>query len=137
MQIQAIRKAKSTKNSSEETEEQPTTSSSSGGSIRKFLIPSVNLKATCYQEMTNGLSTSTEEPPLIQKLSNDDIAKIQHSPLVCLHSCHNQAVERHVKVVSEASSVVCGLERRDGLIRQRLKSRRLMKRFDTRQQFVC
>jgi len=29
-------------------------------------------------------------------------------PLVLQHPCHNQAVERHVKLVTEAASVVTG-----------------------------
>ena len=49
--------------------------------------------------------------------------------------CHNQAVERHIKVVTEASMLVYGFERRDGLIRQKLKSRKLMKCFNTKKQF--
>ena len=53
------------------------------------------------------------------------------------HPCHNQAVERHVKVVTEASGQVVGYEKRDGLIRQKLKSRMIMKKFDTKQQFLA
>ena len=53
------------------------------------------------------------------------------------HPCHNQAVERHVKAVTEVSGQVVGYERRDGLIRQKLKSRMIIKKFDTKQQFVA
>ena len=59
------------------------------------------------------------------------------APLKVSHPCHNQAVEHHIKLVSEASSVTTGFASRDGLIRQRIKSRHLMKRFDTKKQFAC
>ena len=42
------------------------------------------------------------------------MAMIQHSPLVCLYPCHNQAVERQTIVVTEVSRVLHGMERRDG-----------------------
>ena len=51
------------------------------------------------------------------------------------HPCHNQCVERHVKTVTEAAAQVEGFERRDGLIRQKIKSRKLLKKFDTKVQF--
>ena len=34
------------------------------------------------------------------------------------HPCHNQAVEHHVKLVTEAFICVAGFERRDGMIGQ-------------------
>ena len=43
-------------------------------------------------------------------------------PLQLDHPCHNQCVERHVKMVTEAAAQVEGFERRDGLIRQKIKS---------------
>ena len=47
------------------------------------------------------------------------------------YSCHTQAVERAVKVVSDASSQVYGETERDGFIRQRIRSRKLMLKVDT------
>ena len=44
-------------------------------------------------------------------------------------SCHNQDVEQHVKLVTEASMSVAGHEKRDDLIRQRIRSRKLIKCF--------
>ena len=42
-------------------------------------------------------------------------------PLASLlhHLSHSQSVERHVKVVAEASAQVAGFDRRDGVIRQK------------------
>ena len=47
-----------------------------------------------------------------------------------MHPCRNQAVERHVKLVTEAATIVEGFSRRDGMIGQKIKSRHLMKCFE-------
>lgn len=49
--------------------------------------------------------------------------------------CHSQAVERHIKLVTEASVSVCGEKPRDGFIRCRLKSRCEIPKFETKSQF--
>ena len=53
------------------------------------------------------------------------------------HPCHNHAVERQVKLVTEAFMHVAGFERQDGMIRQKIKSRKLMPCFNTKKQFNC
>ena len=64
-----------------------------------------------------------------------DIEQCRIRPLQLDHPCHNQCVERHVKMVTEAAAQVERFERRDGLIRQKIKSRKLLKKFDTKVQF--
>jgi hypothetical protein len=50
--------------------------------------------------------------------------------------CHTQAVERCVKLVTEASAAVCGTAARDGFIRVRNEARKKMPKFDTKNDFV-
>ena len=64
-----------------------------------------------------------------------EIEAFRENQLILEHPCHNQAVERHIKLVTEASAAVTGFEKRDGLIRQKIRSRRLMKAFNTKKQF--
>ncbi|KAF2899676.1 hypothetical protein ILUMI_06499 [Ignelater luminosus] len=52
------------------------------------------------------------------------------------YPCHTQATERCVKLVTEASAMVCGKEQRDGFIRTRIESRQPMKAFNTKKEFV-
>ena len=87
--------------------------------------------------MVNLDDSDFRQPPAINNLSSSEIASIADSPLKLDRPCHNQAVERHVKIVTEESGQVVGYERRDGLIRQKLKSRMIVKKFDTKQQFVA
>ena len=46
-----------------------------------------------------------------------------------------QAVERGVKLVTEASTLVCGQNSRDSFIRSKTESRQKMPSFETKQEF--
>lgn len=50
--------------------------------------------------------------------------------------CHSQAVERHVKLVTEASKTVCGYESRQVRILGGIKSRSIIPSFHTKKDFV-
>ena len=50
--------------------------------------------------------------------------------------CHTQAVERCVKLVTEASTKVYGKDRRDGFIRATIHSRRLMPRLESKKDLI-
>lgn len=49
--------------------------------------------------------------------------------------CHTQAVERTVKLVTEAAENVCESLAREGYIKAKINSRKLMPKFDTKKQF--
>lgn len=79
------------------------------------------------------------EPPLTKRLSPQevwDIAFRKATPDFAAIPCHTQAVERGVKLVTEAAKKVCGENARDGFIRSRLESRKLMPKFDTKSDFM-
>ena len=61
--------------------------------------------------------------------ATDDVVDIQPFP------CHNQAVERLVKIVTESATKVYGHDRRDGYIRVLQERRKLMPQFDTKSEF--
>ena len=76
------------------------------------------------------------EPSALKHLLNKEIEAFQQQhKLHQEHPCHNQALERHIKLVSEASTAVAGFKNRDGLIRQKIRSRKLMKTFNIKKQF--
>lgn len=106
------------------------------GSIRVFQVPIINVNAKSFHQIVNLNGKEVKQPPAIKQLSDLEIEGIRKDPLKLNHPCHNQAVERHVKLVTEASSQVCGFDRRDGLIRQKLKSRQIMKKFHTKHHFA-
>jgi len=50
--------------------------------------------------------------------------------------CHTQAVERGVKLVTESRQAVCGGIARNGLIRNRIESRKQMASFHNKRDYV-
>ena len=75
------------------------------------------------------------EPSALIHLLNKDIEALQQHKLNLEHPCHSQVVERHIKLVSEASAAVARFKNRNGLIKQKIRSRKLMKTFNTKKQF--
>ena len=92
------------------------------------------MEADTYYELAD-LEICQPQSPAIRHSSDSEIEDCRMKPLILHHPCHNQTVERHVKLVTEASAQVTGFERRDGLIRQKIRSRKLLKKFDTKMQF--
>ena len=106
----------------------------SSGSVRKFQVPKINENAKTYYKLIDLNLSNICEPSAIRNLA--DLEFLRAERLHLQHPCHNQAVERHIiKLVTEACSAVAGFERRDSLIRQQIRSRKLMKHFNTKIQF--
>jgi len=105
--------------------------------LRHFEVPTINVNAKVYYEMIELSREHTTEPPLLQNMPMSQVEEFISTPLQLSHPCHNQQVERHVKLVTEACKSVTGFENRDGIIRQRIRSRQMMKKFDTKCQFDC
>ena len=103
-----------------------TSSSEELGVIRRFLIPDLNFDASDYFHLIDWTNIEVTEPPLTKKYSDEEIMIfIEDKHKICLDKfpCHTQAVERLVKIVTEASLSVCGSAARDGLIRSKIESR--------------
>ena len=106
-------------------------------SPRRFVVPAINVNSKVCHEMIDLFCEHTTEPPLTQNMAMSKIEEFADAPLQLSHPCHNQHVERHVKLVTEACKSVTGFENHDGVIRQRIHSRKIMKKFDTKCQFNC
>lgn len=79
------------------------------------------------------------EPPLMkiiqtqlfyEAISNSDWVSREIMNKLNRMPCHTQAVERCVKLVTGASAAVCGPERREWFIKNKLESRRIMPTFN-------
>lgn len=111
-----------------------------GGSIRQFRIPKLNFDADMYETLIDWSKESVTEPPVMTMMSDDEltgliVAEMTPSVLFPKFPCHTQAVERCVKVVTEASAAVCDEKSRDGFIRTRLASRELMPTLESKRDF--
>ena len=105
--------------------------------IRKFLYQKSTLEQS-FHKMVNLNPPDIHEPPVTKQFNYEAInvrCSKDGQPLKLDHPCYNQAVERHVKLVTKASASAAGHERLDGMIRHRIQSRKLMKFFETKKQF--
>ena len=104
--------------------------------VRKFKVPKINFLAQSYIELIDWEDTALSEPPLTLSKTNEELLAYKESPLVVpKYPCHTQAVERAVRLVSEASAAVIGQEARDGYIRQRMEARKILPNFETKKEF--
>ena len=92
--------------------------------VKKFIIPKINTNAKTYYSLSSLSLKDMHEPPALKHILNKEIEAFQQHKRNLEHPCHNQAVERHIKLVSEASAAVAGFKNRDGLIRQKIQSRK-------------
>ena len=94
--------------------------------VRKFDLPIIDQTATSYKMVD--LNSWRQQPPVIGHLTDLDIEQCRIRPLKLDYACHNQSL------VTEASAQVEGFARRDGIISQKMKFRKLLK-FNTKMQF--
>ena len=85
--------------------------------------------------MINWQKVNLTEPPITHSIFDNEINHLisskekksfPHLP------CHKQAVEKCVKLVTEASSLVCRQNSRVGFIRSKIESHQKMPSFETK-----
>lgn len=104
------------------------------GEVRFFVVPKLNFAAKDYYEMIDWEATAITPPPVLEEFTDEDLKSLVSPQVgeepqklqVTNFPCHSQRVERHVKVVSQAAASYGGEARRDGSIRVKLESRRVM-----------
>ena len=105
-------------------------------SIREVRVPALKWQAKSYHTMIDWKDSFESEPPYIAQLSDHDVVNILDRPLQVPRWVNNtQAVERGIKAVTEACTAVTGHLERDGYIKQRMHSRKLMPKFNTKRDF--
>jgi hypothetical protein len=108
--------------------------------LREFRIPKFNFDASEYFDLIDWQNTVVTEPPLTINVSEATIRLYVATHGDCTvefdrYPCHTQAVERSVKIVTEASQALCGQQARDGFIRSRLEGRMIMPVFNTKSDY--
>ena len=102
--------------------------------VRVFRKPEINFQALHYHDMTP-MNQWYTVPPLITDMNDEQLMQMLTEPFHTKHQCHSQNVERHIKLVTEAAAAVASYERRDGVIRNRIRSQKLMKCFTSKKDF--
>lgn len=104
-------------------------------------LPDIDFNAVDYSKMINWSSVQIISPPVLKNVTDQTLKEILLSDTVfenwefSKYPCHTLAVERMVKLVTEASIKVCGSDARDGFIRCTLLSRRRNPQFDNKGQY--
>lgn len=107
---------------------------------RTFEVPKLNFDAKCYIDVINWQEINFD-PPILRNHTNEDLIQIienkgDESLLFIRLPCHTQAVERSVKIVTEAAMSACDKKSRDGIIHAKLASRKVMPKFDSKKDFL-
>ena len=104
--------------------------------VRDFVLPSINFNASRYTELIDWNRESVTQPPLLRDVSDAEIQAIERDPWQApSYPAHTQAVERAVRVVTEASAAVANEEARHGLITARLEHRGILPVFNAKKDF--
>ena len=104
--------------------------------VRQFRLPGLHFGATCYSKLITWDAETVTEPPLLRDLPDEDLDGILQTPLVVPpYPVHTQAVERAVRVVTEACERVQGEEARHGFIMARIKHRKMLPSVNKKQDF--
>lgn len=107
--------------------------------LRFFHVPELNMNAEVYYDLINWQQQVTE-PPILKQISTEElecfIVRGEENKIDFLRlPCHTQAVERSVKTVTEASGTLCSKSAREGYIKSKIESRKLMPKFDSKKDF--
>jgi len=93
-----------------------------------------------YFDMIDWAVCPISEPPVIKAMTDAelrDLITTEVTPTVIFPKfpCRTPAVEKHVKLVTEAAKAVCGQKSRDGFVRACIASRQLMPTFKSKRDF--
>ena len=115
-----------------------------------FSIPSLNLDPKAYHEAiewpvwsSTGLDCEGGEyadPPLLKAVTDEEVNHFAENPLPAKYElppvpCHSQAVERRVKLVSQASKKASSADQVDGIVRSTLLSKKGMPIFQSKRDY--
>ena len=106
-----------------------------------FIVPKLLLNSQKYYEIIDWQCTAISEPPVLKRISNVVIenhikSRMLPQELFPMFPCHTQAVERAVKLVTEASACVVSSSERDAYIIAKLQSRKKIPHFESKKDFA-
>ncbi|GBL86756.1 hypothetical protein AVEN_96000-1 [Araneus ventricosus] len=101
-----------------------------GTCVRRFVIPAVNFRAIDYVDLIDWQTCNVTPPTVLRHIRSHELLKMIQDDVpmdggdFIKFPSHTQALERIVKLVTEASRKRVGPQNRDGFIRDTLESRK-------------
>lgn len=111
--------------------------SSRKSTVRQFHLPVLRFDSESYTDIIDW-PEDISDPPILRSLSDKKIqslVKKKDELAIMRLPCHTQAVERAVKAVTEASSMLTNNSDREGYIKNQIESRKQMPKFDSKKDF--
>ncbi|GBN96867.1 hypothetical protein AVEN_266714-1 [Araneus ventricosus] len=102
-----------------------------GNCVRRFVIPAVNFQATDYVDLIDWQACNVTPPTSLRHISSHELLKMIQDDVpmdgwdFIKFPSHTQAIERIVKLITEASRRRVGLQKRNLFIRATLESRKI------------
>lgn len=110
------------------------------GHVRTHQIPKIVFTAQEYYEMIDWSAVNLTELPLMRNMCLEDLCNAVENPKEIENffsfPSHTQAVERGVKIITEASAAVCGPAKRDKWIKTTIQSREKMPKFSSKKKIM-
>ena len=104
--------------------------------IRKFKIPDLKWEAENWWEIIDWGKIQVHEPKILSNISTQELEEAYAKPMNFPNfPCHSQSVEQAVKLVTEASSQVCGEEKRHNHIVSVIASRKVRQPFNSKKDY--
>ena len=105
--------------------------------VRYRITPMIDLEANELKHLIDWDESNIYEPLLTCSLTKTELRKLYDAPMqVPAWSSHTQAVERCIKLVTDAAATVFGHEQREGYIKAQQLSRKLMRRNNSKKDVV-
>ncbi|GBM43530.1 hypothetical protein AVEN_200129-1, partial [Araneus ventricosus] len=112
-----------------------------GNCVRRFVIPAVTFRATDHVDLIDWQACNVTPPRVLRQISSHELLKMIQDDVpmdgwdLIIFPSHTQAVERIVKLVTEAPRKRVGPQNKDGFIRATLESRKQMSQFKSKKDY--
>ncbi|GBN13274.1 hypothetical protein AVEN_138601-1 [Araneus ventricosus] len=112
-----------------------------GNCVRRFVTPVVNIRATDYVDLIDCQACYVRPPPVLRQISSHELLKMIQNEVpmdgrdFIKVPSHKQAVERIVKLVTEASRKRVGPQNMERFIIATLEFRKQMSQFESKKDY--
>ncbi|GBN81027.1 hypothetical protein AVEN_107672-1 [Araneus ventricosus] len=112
-----------------------------GNCVRRFVTPAVNIRTTDNVDLIDWQACNVTPPIVLRHISSLELLKMKQDDVpmdgrdFIKFPSHTKAVERILKLVTEASRKKIGPRNRDRFIRTTLESRKQMSQFESKKDY--